>query len=292
MRGATLVSAIVPFRNEERFLRESVESVLAQTYRSWELLLVDDGSTDGSTEIARDYASRHRDRVRYLSHADGRWHGLSATRNAGVAHAGGDYIAFLDADDVWLPRKLEQQTALLASIPEVGMLYGSTYWWRDWDGNPSDGLRDHVRDPGVTTEVLIDPPTLIEPYFALRTADIPSMSSAIFPRSVVERLGGWDESFLDLFEDQVFYAKVCVELPVFASTQCWDRRRQHRASLTGAASDREFESARLRFLTWLIEFLEERGLGGTNTCAAVKRRRFRLQHPRLARAIQVLRRAA
>ena len=70
MSNKPLVSVIVIFLNAARFLSEAVESVFAQTYGSWELLLVDDGSTDGSTEMARGYAERHPDRIRYLSHSD------------------------------------------------------------------------------------------------------------------------------------------------------------------------------------------------------------------------------
>src|SRR5215207_5031419 len=109
MSTKPLVSVIVVFLNAEKFIEEALESVLAQTYDNWELLLVDDGSTDSSTEIALRYANRYSGRVRYVEHP---WHqnrGASASRNLGIRHAKGEYIAFLDADDVWLAHKLEQQ---------------------------------------------------------------------------------------------------------------------------------------------------------------------------------------
>jgi glycosyltransferase involved in cell wall biosynthesis len=124
-----LVSGIIIFLNAERFIQEAIESVFAQAYAAWELLLVDDGSTDGSTAIARRYAAQHPGRVRYLEHPGHRNHGISASRNLGIRNAKGAYIALLDADDVWLPYKLERQVAILDSQPEASMVYGSTQYW-------------------------------------------------------------------------------------------------------------------------------------------------------------------
>ena len=104
-----MVSIIMIFLNEEQFIREAIESVFAQSYDTWELLLVDDGSMDLSTDIALRCADQHPGQVRYLEHADHQNRGMSASRNLGISHAKGKHIAFLDADDVWSPHKLEQQ---------------------------------------------------------------------------------------------------------------------------------------------------------------------------------------
>src|SRR5919202_2999091 len=111
----SLVSVVVPFWNDKKFIQETIESVFAQTYENWELLLVDDGSTDGSTQIALRYAEQYPEKVRYLEHPGHQNRGMSAARNLGISHAKGAYIGFLDADDVWLPYKLEQQVAILTS---------------------------------------------------------------------------------------------------------------------------------------------------------------------------------
>src|SRR5262245_29470593 len=111
MKGSRqpLVSVIIIFLNAERFIQEAIESVFAQTYKHWELLLVDDGSTDGSTEIGRQYAAHDPEKVRYLEHEAHENRGMSASRNLGIRDARGKHIAFLDADDVWFSNILAEQ---------------------------------------------------------------------------------------------------------------------------------------------------------------------------------------
>src|ERR1700730_2559748 len=118
MQTEPLFSVVVIFYNAERFLRDAIDSVLGPTEESWELLLVDDGSTDSSASIAREWADRIPEKVHYLQHPDSRNHGMSATRNLGIRISRGQWIAFLDADDLWLPIKLAEQKALVSSHTE------------------------------------------------------------------------------------------------------------------------------------------------------------------------------
>src|SRR5688572_13258936 len=92
--GKPLVTAITIFLNAERFFEEAIKSVFDQTYDQWELLLVDDGSTDGSTQIARWYAEGFPGKVRLLEHPGHENRGMSASRNLGLEHARGEYVAF------------------------------------------------------------------------------------------------------------------------------------------------------------------------------------------------------
>src|SRR3712207_5555672 len=156
----SLVSVITTFLDEEKFIKEAIESVLAQRYDNWELLLVDDGSTDSSTQIALRYAQRYPEKVRYLEHPGHENRGRSATRNLGIANARGEYIAFLDADDAWLPHKLQQQVAILNSHPEAGMVYGRTLLWYSWSGNPDDAKRDSI-ESSTQLNTLFRPPALL-----------------------------------------------------------------------------------------------------------------------------------
>ena len=126
MPGMPLVSVIIIFLNEQRFLSEAIESVLEQTCSNWELLLVDDGSTDASTGIARRYSECDAQRVRYLEHPSHTNRGMSASRNLGIQEARGEYVALLDADDVWLQDKLARQLEIMEQRPEAAMVYGAT----------------------------------------------------------------------------------------------------------------------------------------------------------------------
>jgi glycosyltransferase involved in cell wall biosynthesis len=113
------VSVIVPTYNRAYCLRRAIDSVRAQTHHHWELLLVDDGSTDDTAALI---ASTYGDdpRIRYLHQRNA---GVSAARNAGIRASKGDYVALLDSDDVWKPWKLETQLACFRTFPEVGMVW-------------------------------------------------------------------------------------------------------------------------------------------------------------------------
>lgn len=109
------ISVIVPVFNGEQFLDEALQSILDQTYRPLQILVVDDGSTDRSAQIAERYSGVHLLRNTHR--------GLGATLNAGVTHATGELVAFLDADDRWRPEKLMQQATVLRNQPEIDMVF-------------------------------------------------------------------------------------------------------------------------------------------------------------------------
>ena len=105
------ISVIIPVFNGAAYVREAIESALAQTYQPFEVIVLDDGSTDGSAEIVRSLP------VAYVHQANA---GLAAARNAAISHARGNYIALLDCDDIWLPTKLERQLAALEADESAG----------------------------------------------------------------------------------------------------------------------------------------------------------------------------
>lgn len=102
------VSIIVPMYNAEKFVAQTIQSVIGQTYSSWELLLIDDGSTDKTHDVIQQYLSD--DRIRYVHKTNG---GQGSARNRGIALAKGEYLAFIDADDIWDASKLESQVTIL-----------------------------------------------------------------------------------------------------------------------------------------------------------------------------------
>jgi glycosyltransferase involved in cell wall biosynthesis len=118
-----LVSTIIPVYNRPALLPDAVESVLAQTYRPIEIVIVDDGSTDATLEVARELAIKNPEKVRVIQQAN---KGPGRARQAGLEAARGEFIQYLDSDDLLLPRKFELQVAALIGAPECGAAYGKT----------------------------------------------------------------------------------------------------------------------------------------------------------------------
>jgi glycosyltransferase involved in cell wall biosynthesis len=276
------VSVIIIFLNAEKFIEEAIQSVLAQTYHNWELLLVDDGSTDASTTIAQGFAEQRPQQIYYLEHPDHQNCGKGASRNLGIDHAKGKFIAFLDADDVWLPHKLEEQVVIIEANPEVGMLYGDTLYWYSWTGNPADIQRDFTPKLGVESDTLIEPPKLL-PLFLRGKAAVPCTCSILIKRDVAREVGGFEEAFrgiYNIYEDQAFYAKVCLKTSGWAVNRCWDKYRQHAGASVAIAhvTQQEYE-ARYFFLKWLGDYISQEGIEDKAVWEALRKELWLKQRP-------------
>lgn len=281
------VSIITPFLNADRFLEESIESVLAQTYDRWELLLVDDGSTDGSAAIARRFAAAHPEKIRYLAHDNLQNRGASASRNLGIHHAKGEYLAFLDADDVYLPRKLEEQVPLLDAHPTVALMYAATEYWFSWSGRSEDAGRDWIwRNYGAEPNAVIEPPRMLI-TFLRDGGTVPCMGSVLARRTAVEYVGGWNESFRTICTDQVFHAKLSLRFPIFIGDGCWDRYRQHEdSSCRRVERAGQSDAAMERYLTWLETHALQEGVVDRDVWRALRCALWRHRHPVLFRLQQ------
>lgn len=136
----SLVSVVVPTYNRASLLKQAIDSVLEQTYTTWELLIIDDGSTDDTREIIAKYESDAR--IKYFVQRN---RGQAAARNVGIDKARGEFIAFLDSDNRWITDKLEQQINYLTRHPEVDVVYGDIEEI-DLDGSvlgPGPGMSRH-----------------------------------------------------------------------------------------------------------------------------------------------------
>lgn len=278
-----LVSVIIIFLNAADFLKEAVESVLAQTYHHWELFLVDDGSTDISTQIAHQYAALYPGKVIYLDHPDHKNLGKGASRNLGLRHARGEYVAFLDADDIWLPNKLEEQTEILSSYPEAGMLYGNTLYWHSWTGRVEDTQKDFIPKLGVQTDTLLKSPSLLLLYIRGRAA-VPCTCSVLIKQKVIEEVKGFVEDcqgISNFYEDQAFYAKICLAAPVVAKNCCWDKYRQRSSTRNKDVAKRDMQEyiARKSFLNWLDEYITKCGIDEIDIRLAIQKELWLQQVP-------------
>ena len=189
MSESPLVSVVIPTYNTARYLPATLSSVLGQTYRSLEIVLVDDGSTDATSEIVKPFQADSR--FRYLPQPNG---GAARARNRGVIESRGEFVAFLDADDLWLPQKLEKQMPLF-SDPKVGIVYTDRI---DIDENdhviPCVELVHH-RGTGLVGQLLI--------------RNFVPMSSAVMRRAVFEKSGEFDAT-LARSEDLDFWLRAAL----------------------------------------------------------------------------------
>lgn len=257
-----LVSVVVAFLNAERFIAESIESVIGQTYDKWELILVDDGSSDGSTAIAHAYEERFPGRIRYLEHSRHQNLGMCTSRNLGVRHSRGEFIAVLDSDDVWLRQKLAEQVECLNRYPEAALVYGRSEYWYDWTGEPHDAGKNFI-DKLAPGERLYRPPELLL-LCNLGHLGQPPPSDFLLRREALLQVHGFEEEFdpeHQMYEDQALLTKIYLQFPVYVSSACWDRYRIHDTSL-GAVSDAEGRSVATRrfYFRWLARYLRRQGV--------------------------------
>ncbi len=260
MNNLPLVSIITPFLNTDKFFEECIESVLKQTYNNWELVLVDDGSSDNSTKIAKHYADKYPEKIYYREHQNHQNCGASASRNLGIQTSQGEYIAFLDSDDIYLPSKLEDQVMLLNSYPQAGMLYAATEYWYSWTGLPEDAEKDSIwRSFGFLPDTTIEPPKLLT-MFLQDGGTVPCMGSVLVRREAINSVGGWENSFKHIYTDQVFHAKICLNWTVYISNGCWDKYRQHPDSSCNIVKRTNTGYiAKYNYLVWLEKYLIKQG---------------------------------
>lgn len=271
------VSVITPFADHARFLAAAIESVRAQSFADWELILVDDGSRDGSRAIAERFASADPGRVRVLD-SDPSRRGAAAARNRGIATAAGEMLAFLDADDLYLPDKLRAEVADLDAHPEAAMVYTRTRWWHD-------GIRgrDFTERLGVRANRVYPPPHLLTRVLLLKKGDVPCTCGVLIRKTAIAGVGGFEEHF-SLYEDQTLWAKLFLAYPTYVSKACHARYRQHPASTSAKAEERgEYDRYRAHaaedaFFQWLEGYLRGRG-GEASVLDALERARARSKRP-------------
>jgi glycosyltransferase involved in cell wall biosynthesis len=249
------VSIITIFLNAERFISQAIESVLAQDFRDFELILVDDGSTHECTTIARDYARRYAPIVRYLEHSGHQNWGASPSRNLGIAAARGEFIAFLDADDVWERTKLTEQLAIMEAHPELGMVCGAARYWTSWNGGD-----DVIVPTGHRYNTVIFPPEAALALYPLGKTSAPCPSDLLLRRELALALGGFEEQFTgprQMYEDQVFLMKLYLASPVYFSNRIWLNYRLHADSCMAMFMRQgRYHEVRLYFLNWLGAYLK------------------------------------
>ena len=253
-----LVTVIMIFKDAAPYLSEAVDSVLSQTWPYLELVLVDDGGTDGSDAIALKLVAQNPGRVRVLTHLDRANCGTGPSRWLGIQAAGGELTAFLDADDRWDPGHLDHEVRLLLAHPEAGMVCGRVRNWHSWSGSgTADGLSPLPFAPGS----VVPPPRMLAAV--LRNGGL-----AVHPGSLLVRTFGLQScaaamvAFTSTYEDQVMNSVLQLRYPAVISAADTVWYRQHRSSLSATALRAGFSAmsgssvSRVQFLRWLDQVPE------------------------------------
>ncbi|MBX7149342.1 glycosyltransferase [bacterium] len=186
------VSVIIPTYNRLVVLKRAIESVLCQTHRDFELIIVDDGSTDGTVEFLRTIEDE-RLRVISISHA-----GVSAARNKGITNSRSELVAFLDSDDEWMDDKLEKQLQYIHNNPDVRVVQTEEIWVRD--GKRVNPMKKHKKHSGWIFEPCI-PLCIVSP------------SAVMIHQEVFKKCGMFDES-LPACEDYDLWLRIALEYPI------------------------------------------------------------------------------
>jgi glycosyltransferase involved in cell wall biosynthesis len=209
-----VVSVIIPTYNCARYLPEAIDSVLAQTYRDFEIIVVDDGSTDNTQEVL----ARYGDHMRVIRQSN---QGSAAARNAGILPARGEFIAFLDADDLWLPHKLERQVPLFDERPELGWIYSD---YREFDES-GPRARSFFERPGLR------PPP--EGWIVLKLAMgcITWTATVVARASCFREVGLFDPTF-PRAQDYDMWLRLAVRFPVGCVDEVLALYRRHQTQIT------------------------------------------------------------
>jgi glycosyltransferase involved in cell wall biosynthesis len=205
------VTVLIPVYNRERYVRDAIDSILAQTFTDFELLVIDDGSTDGSQEVVRSYCNP---RIRLVCNEINQ--GIPKTRNTGIRLARGEYLAFLDSDDWAYPERLAKQAAFLDNHPD----YAAVSAWTDWmdeEGRPLRGIKRKAVSP--------------EEIAAQRLFRSGLRNSASMARTVVLRNYGHQEQY-DTSEDFDLWSRIAAKHKLASLPEVLVRCRRHKSRIT------------------------------------------------------------
>jgi glycosyltransferase involved in cell wall biosynthesis len=242
-----------------------------------------------AVRLAEEAVGRDPTRVRCLTHEDGRNHGIAPSRNRGLRAARGEYIASLDADDVWFSNKLADQVKLLDEAPHVQMVFGRSLYWRSWDAAVASAEEDVIPALRVPDRAEVGGEAFVLRMLRQEVM-VPCPSSVLVRAAAARAVCGFGEGVSNLFEDQAFYVKLALEGTMLACDEVWDRYRVHGASVLGSASRADSRVARRQFLDWAEGYLSTKGACSGKLARTIRVERWAVDHPRGARVMRMLRR--
>lgn len=255
-----LVSIIIPFYNREKFLGEAIESVLIQNVSDWELLLIDDGSTDNSVEVVKKYIEEYPEKIYLFSHQDNKNKGASPSRKLGLNHAKGKFISFLDSDDIYLENTLEREIKAFEENTKADAVCGTAECWYSWSDNAKKNEKDFIIDLVLETEKLYQPPDLFIHNMKAGGRKSPT-NSMMLKRRFAEKIKMFSETYNVAWEDQIWWAKMTLNGNIYVMDAVLSKYRLHSDSISSIESQNAFEFVSIKiFLEWLNKYLKKQNI--------------------------------
>jgi len=245
-----MVSIIIPCFNSGKYLSECLESVLSQDYTDFEAIVVNDCSTDNTLEIAYSYAQTDA-RIKIIDNSGSAGPGASAARNKGFKTSKGEYVVFLDSDDIWLPTALRRLVNLIEKHNEAGWVIGNCIYFNNYRYN----LVSYERSLYDFNEGIYDKFNLIT-KFIKNFSQTPVPGATILKRDIVERIGGWENKFRKNYTDQAFFIKILCDAKTFVSHDVFLLYRCHSESSSMiSVQSGQFKKNEIFFFEWLLLYL-------------------------------------
>lgn len=224
------VDIIIPAYNAARYLAAALASVEAQTFADWRIMLIDDGSTDNTAEVAAPFMERQGQRFKYIKQEN---QGLPAARNAAIRNSSSEYMALLDSDDIWLPDRLAESLRYLESHPSVGISHSSVAF---------------VDETGKILQTFDTPQKhgegMVAPYIYMRKLQLPC-PTVTFRRSCIEKVGLFDET-MRATEDRDLWFRIALHFEVGFIPKVLAHYRVSAASMS--SDPNRMLQAQLRFI--------------------------------------------
>jgi len=246
-----MVSIIIPCYNSGKYLSECIDSILFQDYTDFEIIIVNDCSSDNTSQIATNYAKVDI-RIKVTSTSDVQSMGASNARNKGFEISKGEYVVFLDSDDIWLPTSLKRLVNLIEEHNEVGWLIGNCIYFKDFRYNlDSYQYSKYDFEEGVYEKFEL------LPKFIRNFNQTPSQGAAIIKRDVIIKIKGWENEFKMTFTDQAFYSKILCETKTFVTYDYFLLYRNHEESSSMKSfRNGEFKKNEKIYFQWLIRNIQ------------------------------------
>lgn len=281
MKKLPIVSVVIRLDRSHRFLDDAIRSICEQTYPKIEIVLADDGTTQGVTARAQQIAQQYQRPLRVEKAKTRTANGVSGSLwNLGAKRCRTEFIAFMEPDDVWLPAKVDEQVIVMQRHAQIAMVYGRTEIWQSWQQEDAR-QDDYFYDLGIAPERVYSPPTLVK-LLITNPSQTSVLTSALFRRAAFQDVGGFDVEMGINLKEQIFLTQLHLRWPTYVANANWARHRTYRGRVGAGPHFSISNQFRRRrpFLEWLSAYLESTEYASDSELQALLQRELsEARHP-------------